>query len=135
MHKIVKKMRTLRAYVDSKLSRSLLAVVFAYVATRALALQVSADAFTDEVGESGDSNMFANIVNGFIAPLQGFGAAVLVVCMIVTGIKLGTSSMFGDPRGRMEAIKSVFFIVIGGAVIIHAKQIVAFAAKITMGNS
>lgn len=139
METILKEKPVIKAFLQSKLQRSFLAIVIAYLATRALSLTAYADdgtdAFTQQVDTTGSTNIFADIVNGFIPPLQGFGASVLVVCMIVTGIKLGTSSMFQDPRGRMEAIKSIFFIVIGGAIVIHAKQIVGFAARVTMGQS
>lgn len=138
MGKVANQYEAVKAFVDNKISRSLAAVFVAYMMTRVLELRAFADdgtaAFTNQVDTGGSTNVFADFMNGFIAPLQGFGASVLVVCMIIVGIKLGTSSMFGDPRGRMEAIKGIFFIVMGGLVIIHAKQIVGFAANITMGG-
>lgn len=138
MEKVKSNVSLFRSFVQNKMSRSLLAVFVAYIATRALTLQALADdgtsAFTSQVDTGGSTNVFADFMNSFVSPITGFGASVLVLCMIITGIKLGTSSMFGDPRGRMEAIKSVFFIVMAGVIIIHAKQIVGFAARLTMGS-
>ena len=45
------------------------------------------------------------------------------------GTRLGISSAFGDPRGRQESLMGIFWIVVAGVLVIHARQIVGMGAS------
>ena len=76
-------------------------------------------------------NTLSNIFAGFVPSLQGLGAVLLVIFAIILGIKIGMSAVTSDPRGREGAIVGLFFIILAGVVIIHAKQIVGMSAGVT----
>lgn len=81
-------------------------------------------------------NAFANIASGFISPLQTLAAVLLVIFAIWLGIKIGMAAVTSDPRGREGAIVGLFFIIIAGVVVIHAREIVGMAASVdTSGKS
>ena len=87
--------------------------------------------FTTYTGGPGSMNTLSNIFAGFIPSLQGLGAVLLVIFAIILGIKIGMSAVTSDPRGREGAIVGLFFIILAGVVIIHAKQIVGMSAGVT----
>lgn len=121
-------------------NRSLLATLVAYLGSKLMMTQAFADgdatsAFNQYVDTSGgNANIFAGIFAGFIAPLTGFAAVILVLSAIVCGMKIGAAAMVGDPRTRMDAIVGLFFIIVGAVVVIHAKQIVGMAASVQTTN-
>ena len=90
-----------------------------------------AGSFTTYTGGPGSMNTLSNIFAGFIPSLQGLGAVLLVIFAIILGIKIGMSAVTSDPRGREGAIVGLFFIILAGVVIIHAKQIVGMSAGVT----
>ena len=90
-----------------------------------------AGSVTTYTGGPGSMNTLSNIFAGFIPSLQGLGAVLLVIFAIILGIKIGMSAVTSDPRGREGALVGVFFIVLAGVVIIHAKQIVGMSAGVT----
>lgn len=90
-----------------------------------------AGSFTAYTGGPGSMNTLSNIFAGFIPSLQGLGAVLLVIFAIILGIKIGMSAVTSDPRGREGAIVGLFFIILAGVVIIHAKQIVGMSAGVT----
>lgn len=90
-----------------------------------------AGSFTTYTGGPGNMNTLSNIFAGFIPSLQGLGAVLLVIFAIILGIKIGMSAVTSDPRGREGAIVGLFFIILAGVVIIHAKQIVGMSAGVT----
>lgn len=87
--------------------------------------------FTKYTGGPGNMNTLSNIFAGFVPSLQGLGAVLLVIFAIILGIKIGMSAVTSDPRGREGAIVGLFFIILAGVVIIHAKQIVGMSAGVT----
>lgn len=85
----------------------------------------SSDAFSTHVDTSGKSvDIFASLFNRFVAPLQNLGAVLLVLAAVVSGIKIGVSAMTDDPRSRTSSIFGLFWIIVGAAVIIHARSLV-----------
>ena len=90
-----------------------------------------AGAFTKYTGGPGNMNTLSNIFAGFVPSLQGLGAVLLVIFAIILGIKIGISAVTSDPRGREGALVGLFFIILAGVVIIHAKQIVGMSAGVT----
>lgn len=90
-----------------------------------------AGAFTKYTGGPGNMNTLSNIFAGFVPSLQGLGAVLLVIFAIILGIKIGMSAVTSDPRGREGALVGLFFIILAGVVIIHAKQIVGMSAGVT----
>lgn len=129
----------LYSLLNGKFNRSFIAILVAYLANKFFTVQAFADTdsdmFTHHVDTSGGNDTFANVFAGFIGPLMSFAAVVLVLSAVVCGMKIGAAAMFGDPRTRMDAIVGLFFIIIGAVVVIHAKQIVGMAAKVTVQNS
>ena len=87
--------------------------------------------FTKYTGGSGDPSSLTNIFAGFIPALQGLGAVLLIIFAIILGIRIGMSAVTADSRSREGAIVGLFFIILGGVVIIHAKQIVGMSAGVT----
>lgn len=90
-----------------------------------------AGSFTAYTGGPGNVNTLTNIFAGFIPTLQGLGAVLLIIFAIILGIKIGMSAVTSDPRGREGALVGLFFIILAGVVIIHAKQIVGMSAGVT----
>ncbi|QDR73677.1 hypothetical protein FOD75_11335 (plasmid) [Limosilactobacillus reuteri] len=136
MLELKKRMLTLRAMVDQRLSRSLLAIMLAYFASKLLTVQAFADdgsssfmKYADNSGSTG-GDVIANAFAGFINPMTEIAAVILVIATIVCGMKIGASAMVGDPRTRMDALVGIMFIVVGGVVVIHAKQIVGMSGSI-----
>ncbi|KZU95949.1 hypothetical protein Lp19_1228 [Lactiplantibacillus plantarum] len=92
----------------------------------------------------GDSTDFAHNLNNasnsdkyfiskkmmeFVGPLQAIGGVVALICMIVCAIKLMTSSIFGDPRGRMGAITGVIIIIAAVMILVNANSLILMFAK------
>lgn len=71
----------------------------------------------------------ANMADKFVPQIQGLGAVALVIFCVICGIKLGASSITSDPRTRSSAIWGIFYIIIGGVFVIHARQVVGMAVN------
>lgn len=87
--------------------------------------------FTKYTGGPGKMDTLTNIFAGFIPPLQGLGAVLLIIFAIICGIRIGMSAVTSDARSREGSIVGLFFIIVAGVVVIHAKSIVGMSAGLT----
>ncbi len=136
------KLVNLKNKISLKLSRSGIAVFFAYLMSKVLTMKAMAasnstttDHWQDYATSTGNANTFANIFNGFVSPLADFAAVILVISAVVCGMKIGAAAMTGDSRTRTSAIVGLFFIIIGAVVVIHAREIVGMANNININNT
>lgn len=87
--------------------------------------------FNLQAPKNSDSfQVITTYLNHGIPVFQGLSAVILVIACIGVGTKLGVSSAFGDARGRQENIVGLFWIIVAGVIVIHAKAIVGASASI-----
>ena len=109
----------------------------AYFGTKAASITAFA-AYTPTARTAGDSagaKTFADIFFGFLEPLQDFATVILILCAVVCGMKVGASSITGDPRSRTNAIVGLFFIIVGEVCVIHAQSLVGMATGIAVNGA
>lgn len=88
------------------------------------------DQFSLKAPKNGDSfQVITSYINQRIPAIQGLSAVILILACIGCGTRLGISSAFGDPRGRQEALMGIFWIIVAGILVIHARQIVGMGAS------
>ena len=92
--------------------------------------ETDTDQFSIKAPKNGDSfQVITSYINQRIPAIQGLSAVILILACIGCGTRLGISSAFGDPRGRQEALMGIFWIIVAGALVIHARQIVGMGAS------
>lgn len=119
--------------VQSGKSHYWIALVTAYFGSKILAVSALADATSDFTTVTGSPNgnasdILPQYLASFIPMFTKIAAVILVIAMIVCGMKLGYSTITGDPRARMGSLTGLIFICVGAIVVIHAKQLVAAVA-------
>lgn len=78
-----------------------------------------------------NSDAFTSIASylaKYIPAAQGLGGVVTVLACIAIGIRLGASTATGDSRMRQEAIVELFWLIVAGVIIIHAKEIIGLSS-------
>lgn len=77
---------------------------------------------------------FLDLVNAIADAVIKIAAPVAVIAIIIVGFKLVLSSAQGDEKGRTEAKKTLWWVVIGAAITVGAsalaKAVVNFAQKL-----
>lgn len=71
----------------------------------------------------------SDLLDKYIPQMQGFGAVVLVIACIKLGVEIGSSAAFNNPQQRQEALKGLFWLIIAGIVVIHAREFVGIAVQ------
>lgn len=111
------------------------AIIVSFIQFESLCLPTIAFASDDlqfnlSVPKNQDSfTVVSDYINQRIPAIQALSAVLLIIATIGCGTKLGVASAFGDSRGRQEMLMAIFWIIIAGAIVVNAKQIVGISAR------